>query len=97
MSRKNRMRNRNNKKNEEKIENSEKDRENYTTYEIINKTNALFEAYYKQLGLIKNEEWESFMNVLGQTLLVTFRITSYKKYFCFIPPFKNTVYHMALF
>jgi hypothetical protein len=78
MSRKNRMRNRNNKKNE-KSDNSEKDRVDYTTYEIINKTNAFFEKYYKQLGLINSEEWDSFMNVLGQPLPVTFRITSYKK------------------
>jgi 16S rRNA C967 or C1407 C5-methylase (RsmB/RsmF family) len=50
-------------------------------YEKIVKENVLFAKYYRQLGIIDNdEEFDRFLNILKQPLPITFRITSYKSF-----------------
>ena len=51
-----------------------------TPYETIVKENALFEKYYRQLNLVDDVEFESFLEILKKPLPITFRITSYKSY-----------------
>ena len=75
--RKNRW-NKNNKSNQSTDYDKSKDK--YATYDIIVKENASFEKYYKQLGLIEENEFESFLETLKKPLPITFRITSYKSF-----------------
>ncbi|KAI9226767.1 MAG: S-adenosyl-L-methionine-dependent methyltransferase [Piptocephalis tieghemiana] len=50
------------------------------TRKKIDRTNALFEAYYRAQGLCKDEaEWESFFTSLGQSLPTTLRITAFRQ------------------
>jgi 16S rRNA C967 or C1407 C5-methylase (RsmB/RsmF family) len=62
------------------LEEAEKAKNKTQLYESIVKTNERFEQYYKQLNLIEESEWSSFINVLKEPLPVTFRITSYKSH-----------------
>jgi tRNA (cytosine34-C5)-methyltransferase len=52
----------------------------HSSYDTIIKENAMFEKYYRQLGLIEPSEFDAFMHVLKQPLPITFRITSYKSF-----------------
>lgn len=75
-------RNRKNKwnKNNNQSKDYDKSKDKYATYDIIVKENASFEKYYKQLGLIEENEFESFIETLKKPLPITFRITSYKSF-----------------
>ncbi|XP_062582510.1 RNA cytosine-C(5)-methyltransferase NSUN2-like [Saccostrea cucullata] len=46
-------------------------------YQSAVKENKLFEKYYKELGIVPEEEWDAFMNSLREPLPITFRITSF--------------------
>lgn len=50
------------------------------SYDPVVKENKQFEAYYKQLAIVPDNEWDAFMTALKEPLPVTFRITSYKSY-----------------
>ncbi|THD18734.1 tRNA (Cytosine(34)-C(5))-methyltransferase [Fasciola hepatica] len=43
-----------------------------------NRRNDLFEKYYKGQNIIPDDEWDSFMQALGQDLPITFRITGFR-------------------
>ncbi|XP_048751869.2 RNA cytosine C(5)-methyltransferase NSUN2-like isoform X3 [Ostrea edulis] len=45
-------------------------------YQTSVRENKLFEKYYKELGIVPEEEWDAFMNALKDPLPITFRITS---------------------
>jgi multisite-specific tRNA:(cytosine-C5)-methyltransferase len=49
------------------------------SYDKIIKENKHFEKYYKESGIVPENEWDDFMECLKAPLPVTFRITSYKK------------------
>ncbi|XP_034267691.1 RNA cytosine C(5)-methyltransferase NSUN2 [Pantherophis guttatus] len=49
-------------------------------YPDIVKENASFEHYYGQLGIVPQEEWESFLATLREPLPATLRITGYKSH-----------------
>jgi hypothetical protein len=51
------------------------------SYDLIVKENKLFEKYYQNLNLMPQSEWNDFIETLRQPLPITFRITSYKRYF----------------
>ncbi|ORY05842.1 S-adenosyl-L-methionine-dependent methyltransferase [Basidiobolus meristosporus CBS 931.73] len=48
---------------------------NVRGYEKVAKTNAGFENYYQEQGLISEDEWPTFLETLKTPLPVTFRIT----------------------
>ena len=58
----------------------DKAKDKYATYDVIVKENALFEKYYKQLGLIEDGQFDYFLETLKKPLPITFRITSYKSF-----------------
>ncbi|ETE62867.1 tRNA (cytosine(34)-C(5))-methyltransferase [Ophiophagus hannah] len=49
-------------------------------YPDIVKENASFEHYYGQLGIVPQEEWDSFLATLREPLPATLRITGYKSH-----------------
>ena len=60
--------------------NANKPHQKRMLYDTIVKENALFEKYYKQLGIMPDEEFSTFMSTLKRPLPITFRITSYKSF-----------------
>lgn len=54
------------------------DRPNYSS---IPSENEKYEKYYKESGLIPEEEWNEFWTTLKRTLPTTFRFTGSKGYF----------------
>uniref|UniRef100_A0A673YV37 tRNA (cytosine(34)-C(5))-methyltransferase n=1 Tax=Salmo trutta TaxID=8032 RepID=A0A673YV37_SALTR len=49
-------------------------------YADIIKENKLFEAYYRELGLVPEGEFDQFMEAMREPLPATIRITGYKRY-----------------
>uniref|UniRef100_A0A8C7TMD1 tRNA (cytosine(34)-C(5))-methyltransferase n=1 Tax=Oncorhynchus mykiss TaxID=8022 RepID=A0A8C7TMD1_ONCMY len=49
-------------------------------YADIIKENKLFEAYYQELGLVPEGEFDQFMAAMREPLPATIRITGYKRY-----------------
>lgn len=47
-------------------------------YDSIPSENALYEKFYRESGLIPEEEWEEFWKALKRTLPTTFRFTGSK-------------------
>ncbi|XP_026416698.1 tRNA (cytosine(34)-C(5))-methyltransferase-like [Papaver somniferum] len=45
-------------------------------WESFANQNLAFEAYYKEQGIVKEEEWKVFMDVLHKPLPAAFRINS---------------------
>ncbi len=72
-------RNKNNNNNNNNRRKGYEQDKNKDPYGSIEKVNKLFEAYYKQLNLVPENEWDQFMEILKVPLPVTFRITSYKR------------------
>ncbi|NXO00762.1 NSUN2 methyltransferase, partial [Rhinopomastus cyanomelas] len=49
-------------------------------YPEIVKENALFERYYRELGIVPAGEWDAFMATLREPLPATLRITGYRSH-----------------
>ncbi|CAG2218307.1 NSUN2 [Mytilus edulis] len=56
----------------------EKRENKHTDYPTTKKTNANYEQYYKEQGIIKEAEWEAFLESMRQPLPTTFRITGFR-------------------
>ena len=52
----------------------------YHTRSAVTLTNASFEAYYKELEIVPEGEWEEFMEALRRPLPATFRINGAGRY-----------------
>ncbi|CAC5403092.1 NSUN2 [Mytilus coruscus] len=59
-------------------DNGDKRENKHTDYPATKKTNAQYEQYYKEQGIIKEAEWEAFLESMKQPLPTTFRITGFR-------------------
>lgn len=49
--------------------------EGYEGYKLAPKSNVMFEKFYKGIGIVPDEEWDTFLQTMRKPLPATFRIT----------------------